>query len=207
MDRLAPVRLFLAILVTSPAFATDEKIPLYRCVDARGAVSLQDSPCPPGAKQSTLWTQRAYPVPRPSSAGGGPAPAAAAPSEATNAAAEAGTSGAASIEPERTPPPALYRCTSPDGTVRDSEQYDPNPRCEPLALYYPEPRLLTPQQAGACRWIEDSCVRLSNEAACERWREKKRQAASAALHAFSDTVAYRKSELARATQVVDEHCR
>jgi hypothetical protein len=134
------------------------------------------------------------------------------PPDAKSAATELAQPAAASMdspsaESRRPPPPPLYRCTSYDGIVRDSEHYDPNPRCEPLALYFPDPYLLTPQQAGACRWVEDSCVRLSDEAACARWKQKKEEAASAALHAFSDTAAYRNSELERATQIVDESCR
>jgi hypothetical protein len=100
----------------------------------------------------------------------------------------------------------MYRCTSYDGIERFSESYDPNPRCEPLVLYYPYPNQLTPAQALSCRWVQDSCVRLSDEAACARWKTMKKEAASALLASFSDTKAYRKSELARLTQIVEESC-
>lgn len=100
----------------------------------------------------------------------------------------------------------MYRCLSYDGIERYSEQYDPNPRCEPYVLYYPYPNLLTPAQALTCRWVEDSCVRLSDRSACERWRTRKKEAASELQRSFSDTAAYRKSELERATQIVEESC-
>ena len=41
-------------------------------------------------------------------------------------------------------------------------------------------------------------MRLSDDAACERWREKKKEAFVGAARSFSDTAAYRKSELAAA---------
>jgi hypothetical protein len=108
--------------------------------------------------------------------------------------------------PELIPPPPMYRCTSYDGVARFSESYDPNPRCEPIVLYYPYPNELTPTQKLACRWVEDSCVRLSDRAACERFKSQRVEAKSAVLHAFSDTAAYRKSELERLNQIVDESC-
>ena len=100
----------------------------------------------------------------------------------------------------------MYRCTSYDGIERYSEQYDPNPRCEPYVLYYPYPNLLTPAQALTCRWVEDSCVRLSDSAACARWKVMRKDAVSALQRSFSDTAVYRKSELERLTQIVEDSC-
>lgn len=177
-----------------PANAVENTITLYRCIDIKGQVSLQDVPCPKDVQQSTL--QRSRPQDPP------------APQVATQVQVERKPLPTI-IEPAREvipPPPALYRCTSYDGIERYSEQYDPNPRCEPLVLYFPEPHYLTPQQASACRWVEDSCVRLSDQAVCALWKKKKEAAASAVLHAFSDTAAYRKSELQRTTQIVEESC-
>jgi hypothetical protein len=107
---------------------------------------------------------------------------------------------------ELIPPPPMYYCTSYDGIERFSESYDPNPRCEPLVLYWPYPNTLTPDQALGCRWVEDSCVRLSDEAACQRWREQRKEAFSELQRSFSDTAAYRKSELERLTQITNESC-
>lgn len=181
-----------ALLFVGPAWAGDTVV-VHRCVDAKGRVSLQDDPCPKGSQQSTREMQR--PVDAPARAPAAPAPPASAPAPVV-------------LERPRPliEPPPMYLCTSYDGIVRESEVYDPNPRCEPLALYYPN-GYLTPQQAGACRWVQDSCVRLSDAAACERFRRKRTEASSAAMHAFSDTAAYRKSEVERLTQIIDESCR
>ena len=111
-----------------------------------------------------------------------------------------------SFQRELIPPPPMYRCTSYDGIERFSESYDPNPRCEPLVLYYPYPNNLTPAQALSCRWVEDSCVRLADSTACVRWKVMRKDAVSAATRSFSDTAAYRKSELERLSQITEDSC-
>jgi hypothetical protein len=174
------------------AWAQADTVTVHRCVDGKGRVTLQDEACPPGSKGSTRRMQRPVDAP--------PRP----PSE----------DRPREPEPEpldylpdydRLPPPPMYRCTSYDGIVRHSESYDPNPRCEPLGLYAP-PGRLTPELARTCRWVEDSCLRLSDEQACAVWRKKQAEARSKALHAFSDTEAYWKSELERTSQVIRESC-
>jgi hypothetical protein len=49
-------------------------------------------------------------------------------------------------------------------------------------------------------------VRLSDRAACEHFRSKQKEAVSLLQRAFSDTQEYRKSELARLNQIIDESC-
>ena len=97
-------------------------------------------------------------------------------------------------------------CTSYDGIERESEVYDPTPRCEPWALYHPFAERLGPRRAGACRWVRDSCVLLSERATCERFRANRKKAASEALHADSTMQPYRDSELTRLTQILRDHC-
>ena len=188
----------LALLVAGLARGED-KVTVYRCVDAKGNVSLQGDPCPTGSSQSTRQMQR--PVDAPAKPAATPKPA------ATTAATH---SAAPPAEPSPSwsnliPPPPMFICTSYDGIERTSEVYDPNPRCEPLALYYHGINL-TPAQAGLCHWVQDSCVRMSDDEACALFKKKKQEAVSAALHAFSDTAAYRKSEVVRLTQIIEESC-
>ncbi len=178
------------------ADASEPTVTVHKCTDARGVVTWQNSPCPTGSRDEAREMIRPVDAPpgkakRPPAAVVQPLPA---PDEY--------------LPPRREliPPPPMYLCTSYDAIERYSEQYDPNPRCEPYVIYYPYPSLLTPAQALSCRWVEDSCVRLSDRTACERWKTKKKEAASAVLSSFSDTAAYRKSELARITQIVDESC-
>jgi hypothetical protein len=188
--------LALALVPVSPGpRAAAGAVTVYRCVDAKGAVSLQDKPCVKGAQQTTVEMVRPKDAP--------PRPAAKRESEPEP---PPPPPQAWEYEPRRTPPPPLYECTSYDGIVRESEQYDPNPRCEPLALYFPYAERLTPQQAGACHWVRDSCVLLSEEETCARFRVNRKKAASEAMHADSTTQPYRDSELARITQILRDHC-
>ncbi len=178
----------------SAAAAMEPTVTLRRCTDARGKVTWQDDPCPKGSTELVREMIRPLDPPRSKAK---PAPAPVAPPVAYD-------------PPPRTreliPPPAMYKCTSYDGNERYSESYDPNPRCEPMVIYYPYPNLLTPAQALSCRWVEDSCVRLSDRAACLRWREKHKEAVSLLQRSFSDTAEYRKSELARINQIVEDSC-
>jgi hypothetical protein len=197
MRRLLPLALLLGLaLVLSGAAPAAGDITVFRCVDAKGAVSLQDKPCPKTSQATSREMVRPKDAP--------PRPASPPPPPPEPAPAPGGEPW--EFADVREPPPPMYVCTSYDGIVRESEVYDPNPRCEPLALYYPVPEALTPEEAGACHWVEDSCVRLSDAEACDRWRAHRKQAASDALHADSSTMAYKRSELRRITQIVAEHC-
>jgi hypothetical protein len=171
-------------------------ITVFRCVDAKGAVTLTDKPCPKSAAESTSreMVRPKDAPPRPPAPRREPAPV---------AADDRGPAPDWEYVPQREPPPPRYVCTSYDGIERESEVYDPNPRCEPLGLYF---HGLTPEQAGACRWVEDSCVLLADDEACDRFRAKRKRAASDALHADSSTMHYKRSELRRLTQIVESHC-
>ena len=181
------------MLPAAEPVATD-KVTIYRCVDAKGKVSLQDSPCAKSSQQETREMQRPKDAP--------PSVKKTAPLSP-----KIDSQDYSQNLISLTPPPELYRCTDYEGKVRDSESYDPNPRCEPLwALGYPEKYLPIEQRGKMCRWIEDSCVRYEGPALCDRWKAKRKQAESDYRYAFSDTQAYRKSELARITQIVRNSC-
>ena len=182
----------LAILLALVGPAGGQDITVYRCTDSQGRVMLQDEPCPAGqTQQQRSMVKPKDPPPRPAPASAVPAPAPAA------------TEVTPEPMPAYYPPPPLYQCTAYNGETRFSENYDPNPRCVPLSVLG--------YDAGAfgavCRWVEDSCVRLDDASACEVFKRKLDQAESDAMHAFSDTAAYRKSEVERLKQIVRESCR
>ena len=104
------------------------------------------------------------------------------------------------------PPPPLFQCTDFDGEVRFSEAYDPNTRCVPLSVLGYDVRG-SAQGAATCRWVSESCLRMDDDAACDQFKARLKVARSNALHAFSDTAAYRKSEATRLGRIVDESCR
>jgi hypothetical protein len=175
----------------------ENTIRVYRCTNTKGKVSLQDSPCDKASKQEIRDMMRLKTMP----------PVVKQPN--------ATTAQPVSILPApvqspvvRIPPPELFQCTNYEGKTRDSENYDPNPRCEPLwALGYHLEYLPIEQRGRYCRWIEDSCVRYEGRALCDRWLAKQKQAQADVRYAFSSTLAYRKSELARITQIVNASCR
>jgi hypothetical protein len=172
-----------------------QTVSLHRCTDARGTVTWQDDTCPAGSKDELR--EMAKPVDAP--------PRAQAP-DGTPVAVFAEHAHPAPAPRQLVPPPAMYSCTSYDGNQRYSESYDPNPRCEPMVIYYPYPNQLTPEQALSCRWVEDSCVRLSDREACAQWRVRQKEATSLAQRAFSDTIEFRRSDLRRINQIIDDSC-
>jgi hypothetical protein len=181
----------------SASKASEPTVVLHRCTDAKGKVTWQDDACPKGSEDVVREMIRPQDPPKATRRKPAPAPVVLAPEPET---------GPAPTPREIPPPPAIYQCTSYDGKERFSESYDPNPRCEPIVVYYPYPNYVNPTQGLSCRWVEDSCVRLSDRAACEHFRSKKVEAASLLQRAFSDTQEYRRSELARLTQIVNESC-
>ena len=186
----------LAILMFAVGPSGAEEITVYRCQDRQGVVSLQDEPCPAGQSESSRSMVRPVdPPPRQApppqtapatdeDAGPAPPPYAAAPLYA---------------------PPPLFQCTDYDGEVRYSEDYDPNRRCVPLPVLGYDVRG-SAQGAASCRWVSESCLRLDDEAACAQFRARLKVARSNALHAFSDTAAFRKSEVVRLERIVQESC-
>ena len=193
---------FLTALVGAPAgsAAQDGKageavVTLHRCTDAKGKITWQDDACPKGSEDVVREMIRPQDPPKSARKSRMVAPPVLAPPPEPPAPLR-----------ELLPPPAMYRCTTYDGDERYSESYDPNPRCEPIVVYYPYPNYVNPTQGLSCRWVEDSCVRLSDRAACDRFRAKQKEAVSLLQRAFSDTQEYRKSELARLNQIVSESC-
>ncbi len=192
MRRFVQSSLAIFLFAVGPAATQDTTV--YRCQDASGRATLQDEPCANGQQQTTRQMARPQdPAPRPP-----PAPDAA--PEPT--------------DPEPMPlpaalpypPPPLFQCTDYDGEVRYSEDYDPGTRCVPLAVLGYDVRG-SAQGAASCRWVSESCLRLDDAAACDQFKARLKVARSNALHAFSDTAAFRKSEAIRLGRIVDESCR
>lgn len=185
----------LAIFLFAVGPAATQDITVYRCQDSAGRVTLQDEPCAAGQAQSERHMVRPQdPAPRPASA--------------TVAEPEPEPEPVAQPDyaPMPYPPPPLFQCTDYDGEVRFSEAYDPNTRCVPLSVLGYDVRG-SAQGAATCRWVSESCLRMDDDAACDQFKARLKVARSNALHAFSDTAAFRKSEVTRLERIVDESCR
>ena len=192
MRRFVQASLAIFLFAVGPAATQD--ITVYRSQDAGGRVTLQDEPCAAGQRQTERrMTRPQDPAPKP----------------ATPASDRPQVDDAPPVEPLPAPlpypPPPLFQCTNYDGDVRYSENYDPETACVPLAVLGYDMR--GSPYGTACRWVSESCLRLDDDSACDRFKAKLRQTRSDALHAFSDTAAYRKSEVVRLTRIVDESCR
>ena len=187
----------VAVGASAAPAAAPAEITVYRC-EAEGRLTLQDEPCPAGAQQSTRRMVRPVDAP--------PAPRV----SGTDPVEDDGAPPVVAYpEPPpwatTFPPPPMFQCTDYDGEVRFSEEYAPNTRCVPLPVlgYRVPPGSIA---AASCRWVQESCLQLDDASACDRFREKLRQAKSDALHASGSQAPYRKSEAERLERIVDGSC-
>ena len=191
----------LLLLAGTDAVALQSgNVTVYRCVDAKGHVTLADAPCPAGSKEEMRTMQRPQDAPpRPAMPLLAPQLPAAPPPQ---------------VIVMRTPQP-MYECTTTDGTRYTSETGDGNPRWVPLwTLGYrgghrvdatrgtvrqadsiwsnvgapPPPR--PPMPSGGYRppgpphhgyaqgggtWIRDTCHALPQAEVCSRLVERREQ--------------------------------
>ena len=111
--------LALVLLATADAAAWQSgDVTIYRCTDAKGHVTLSDSPCAKGSDEQVRTMQR----PRDAPPRATPVPVAPAPQA---------TMPPPQVVVVRTPQP-MYECVTPDGERYTSETADGNPRWVPL---------------------------------------------------------------------------
>lgn len=195
---LLPCAAAFALLAMADARAGE--VTIYRCTDARGALTLRDTPCRAGEKQETRSMVRPTdPPPRAT-----PAPVPAAPR--------------AAYEPAPryvviTPPQALYECVAPDGERYASDSAEGRARWEPLWTFgypafpirsggglsanigfrngdvsgrvrigdpghdggsghpHPQPVLVPAVPTG--QWVKDECHRVPQAEVCDRLRDQR----------------------------------
>ena len=189
---LALALLLPAIALSMPAADAQQSVTIYRCTDAAGKVSIRDTPCAKGQKQTQRRMVKPVDAPRPDR-----------------------------LDPVRvqapeppdapryvfvTPPRPLYECTTPDGKTYTSDSPEGNPRWMPLwALDYPvlaerhayDPggtrvrvrdgdvnvridgggysRRVVPTIAayGAGTWVRDACHALPQAEVCDRLLDRR----------------------------------
>ncbi|WP_411833847.1 DUF4124 domain-containing protein [Pseudoxanthomonas mexicana] len=204
--------LLLPLLAASPAIAGD--VVIYRCTDAGGALTLQNSPCPKGSREEkrvmqgvgTLPMSRpAQPAPStapptpPEPAGQAPATAPAAPP----AAPPSTPAPAASADAARLPPPWLYQCTTHDRDSYFSEDDQPAPRCVPLRTVGLDGNPQT--GAGqACEMVRDTCARVADGALCAAWKQRRDAAEVAWRFAKPENVERNRADFERIPRILGE---
>lgn len=166
MRALACIAMVAALAVQG---APAQETVFYKCTDAGGGVSMQNVPCPAGARQDIRRVGEVRTVPVPAKRPVVEAPAAApvygefvlvsGPNAKRAPAPEAAT---------LPPPPPLYQCTTWDGETYASETDAPAPRCMALQVTGIGGGE-APGAALACEVKQDSCTATPAEQLCDAW--------------------------------------
>lgn len=170
---------FAAVLLLAfDAFAA-QRVVLYRCTNASGAVMVQnDVPCKKGEKQEKRVVEAPPPPPLPAPA---PAPT------VMPVAPVPPPAPVATIKPapandlaaaNRLPPPALYQCHTFDNDSYLSDNGSPPPRCVVMQTVGIDGN--PDNGAGeACEIVNDKCERVADGGLCEAWNKRLLEAESA----------------------------
>jgi hypothetical protein len=193
-------------LALSSAGHSAQKVVIYRCTDASGALTVQNAvPCPKGSKQERrvieaapavatppVFVPRARPAQQPTAN----APVITPVIEASVPA----------VDTPRLPPPALFECRTYDKGRYLSDDGNPPQRCAPLTTMGIDGGSGT--GAGeSCEMVSDQCQRVADEALCENWKARLLEAQSALLFGRRDNQATAQAEIDRIAQVVrDSTC-
>jgi hypothetical protein len=166
----SPLVLLAALVVSpNPAPAQQEMI-IYRCVDASGAVTLQnDVPCPKGSRQTTRKVGDLPGLPTT------PPPAPAAPAASPAPSAPVAATRPDVIPPPRpaepVPPPPLFQCRTWDERDYLGETAAPPATCVPLETVGIDgsPALAA---GSACEMRQDACIAIAPEQLCTAWKKR-----------------------------------
>jgi hypothetical protein len=150
-----------------------QDVTIYRCVDAKGHLTLRDTPCAKDQKQEARTMTRPQDAPRKTTK-----PA------VVEAPREVADTQVASRDIYLAPPRPLYECVTPDGMVYTSDTSDGNPRWVPLwTLGYPSrgligsnfsgPTFIGPNTYGAGTYVRDTCYMLPPADVCARTRDRR----------------------------------
>lgn len=204
----------IALLAIVPAVigtAHAQETVIYRCTDAKGAVTMQnDTPCAPGMKQTvrkigTLPTAPA-PPPEPARQLSPNLPPAGASFELVAGPQDEPLPASSIPTLERKPPPTLFQCTTWDNDGYLSENGEPEPTCTPLNTVGigGNPRMGAGQ---ACEMQRDQCESIAEERLCLEWKRNLDKAAFRAKYAGDDEAAQRKADHQRIAKLLaDSSC-
>lgn len=167
------------LLLAAPTFAGD--VVFYRCTDAAGHLTIQNSPCPPGMREEKRVMQGVATVPMSTAARPASASHPAEQSVPVAAVATAPNAGPgiirdaapppASDDRPRLPPPLLFQCTTHDRDSYITESSEPQKRCMPLRTVGLDGNPAS--GAGqACDIVYDQCARVPDGALCDAWKKR-----------------------------------
>ena len=189
-----------------------EATTIYRCTDAKGAVTMQnDKPCGPGMKQEirTIGELPTAPAPaaRPAATpvSSGPPPGAS--FELVRGPVTEALPAPSVPQAERKPPPTLFQCRTFDADTYLTESDTPESRC--IALNTVGLDGTAAMGAGAaCEMKQDTCTALDGPALCQAWQRRIDEAKFRMTFAADADKATRKAEYERQlASFVDSTCR
>jgi hypothetical protein len=169
--RLVIACMAVAVFAAPWRMALAQDVTIYRCVDAKGKVTLRDTPCAKSEKQETRTMTRPTDAPRKPKPAVAPAPAQAEPVVVYQNPREV-----------YAPPRPLYECITPDGVSYTSDTGEGNPRYVPLwtlgynydfgggtvtGVNYIGP------YAGMSTFVRDTCYMLPQDEVCARTRDRR----------------------------------
>lgn len=159
--------LALALAVAASGVLAQNEIVIYRCVDAAGAVTLQnDVPCPKGSQQ-TVRRVAPLPVRAP------PPPTVVVPAVPAAPPAAAPAPAVADVAPPvvRSAPPPLFRCRTWDDRDYLGDSGEPPATCVPLQTVGIDgsPSLAA---GSACEMRRDACEPVPAEQLCTAWKKR-----------------------------------
>ena len=152
----------MTVLALCPQARAENDITIYRCVDASGAIALQnDVPCPKGSQQTLRKVGVLPTLPAP------PAPVVKPP-----AVAPAAPPAPPAPEPVvRTAPPALFQCRTWDERDYLGETAEPPATCAPVQSIGIDGS--TELAAGTtCEMRQDTCTAVPAEQLCASWKKR-----------------------------------
>lgn len=208
----------LALCATLPVVFA-QTVVIYRCTDAKGALTIQnDKPCPKGSKQERRVMEAAptsaLPAPTPPSSPPAPVAPPAPPAPAPVATPRPVAAPVLPAVPESTiadsdrlPPPWLYECRTYNDDVYFSEVGAPAPRCVSLSTQGLSGVIENNPNASACEMKTDECQRVPDGALCDGWRRRLREAESALQFGAVENRAQAEAEVQRMLRIVrDSTC-
>jgi len=192
--------------------ASAQQTVIYRCTDAKGAVTMQnDKPCAAGMRQEVRSVGALPTAAAPTRKAEAPATPIGPPSGARFELVRGPVSQALPDsnvpEAERKPPSVLYQCETWDKDSYLSDIAEPEPRCVPLQTVGLDGSALL---AGgeACEMKRDSCAALTDIALCRAWRRRVDEAQFRMKFAPDDERDGRKAEYDKyARALADSSCR
>lgn len=211
MLRRAAFVLLIAGVLAMPQAARGDGIVIYRCTDAFGQVTLQNGvACPKGTHEQRRTVQpapalEAYRAPQPLPTSPAAPIVRATAADAPNPSPPAGDAGTSDLVPpaERLPPPPLFQCRTWDNDSYLSDDGEPAPRCVPLTVQGIGGQASLAAGA-ACQMVTDQCQRIGDDAACEAWHKRAREAEAGWRFAPAELAAQRRETFERVSRILRE---